>query len=188
MSVLGLTGDELSHSRVLAWLLQPTGRHGLGSMLLERILRVGWPELPLPDLGLAVVRREVPREDATGGTRADVVVLVGGCILIIENKVWAAESVLQCEAQFRHWRSEADDVRFLLLSRDGHLPSSVTSPEAREAWRAMSYRQLAGLIDERTSASHHADTAAMAVQQYRAALERLVGPATALGIATRSQG
>ena len=141
MSVLGATDDELSHSRVLAWLLQPTSRHGLGTSVLERILRAGWPDLAIPDLGMAVIRREVPREDALGATRADVVVTVGATVLVIENKVWAPESEAQCEAQYRHWRSEADDVRFLLLSRDGHLPSSAISPEARQAWRAMSYRQ-----------------------------------------------
>jgi hypothetical protein len=89
MSVLGATDDELSHSRVLAWLLQPTGRHGLGASVLERILRAGWPDLPIPDLGMAVVRREVPRDDLLGATRADVVVTMGATVLVIENKVWA---------------------------------------------------------------------------------------------------
>ncbi len=180
MSVLGATDDELSHSRVLAWLLGPTGRHGLGSSVLERILLAGWPELPIPDLGMAVVRREVPRDDLLGATRADVVVTVGATVLVIENKVWAPESPLQCEAQYRHWQAETDDVRFLFLTRDGHLPQTAISPEARAAWRAMSYRQLAGLLDERLDIIDTTDTAGMALRQYRAALERLVGPATAV--------
>ncbi len=188
MSVLGATDLELPHSRVLAWLLQPTGRHGLGSSVLERILRAGWPDMPMPDdVSMTVVRREVPRDDALGATRADVVVMVGPTILVIENKVWAAESEEQCEAQYRHWLPEADDVRFLFLSRDGYLPRSVVSPEAQAAWRAMSYRQLAGLLDELDDRLDPTDSAAMAVRQYRAALERLVGPATSFTITTREQ-
>ena len=187
MSVLGATDDELSHSRVLAWLLQPTGRHGLGSSVLDRLLRAGWPDLPVPDLGLAVVRREVPREDAISGTRADVVVNVDATVLIIENKVWAPESEAQCEAQYRHWHEEADDVRFLLVSRDGHLPLSAISAEAQAAWRAMSYRQLAGLLDELLDSTDRTDTASMALRQYRAALDHLVGPAAPFAITTRDQ-
>lgn len=187
MSVLEDTDLELSHSRVLAWLLQPTGRHGLGSSLLERILRAGWPDLPVPDLGTAIVRREVTRADELATTRADVVVMVGATVLVIENKVWAAESEAQCETQYRHWLPEADDVRFLFLSRDGYLPLSASSPEARAAWRAMSYRQLAGLLDELDASLDPTDSAAMAVRQYRVALERLVGPATTFTITTREQ-
>lgn len=187
MSVLGATDDELSHSRVLAWLLQPTGRHGLGSSLLERILKAGWPDLPIPDLGTAIVRREVTRSDDLATTRADVVVMVGATVMVIENKVWALESQEQCEAQYRHWLPEADDVRFLFLSRDGYLPRSAVSPDARAAWRAMSYRQLAGLLDELDDRLDSTDSAAMAVRQYRVALERLVGPAMSFTITTREQ-
>jgi hypothetical protein len=187
MGVLGATDDELSHSRVLAWLLQATGRHGLGASVLERIMRAGWPEAPIPDLGMAAVRREVPRHDELGATRADVVVTVGATVLVIENKVWAPESEGQCEAQYRHWHDEADDVRFLFLSRNGHLPRTAISPDARAAWRAMSYRQLAGLIDEQLSGVDAASTGGMAVRQYRAALERLVGSATEFSIITREQ-
>lgn len=174
MSILGETDLELPHSAVVAWLLDPTGRHGLGTALLRRILRAGWPEDPAPELAGAIVRREVPRDDGVRPTRADIVVWMDRTILVIENKVWAPEDPGQCEALHRTWVSEADDVRFLLLSRDGHLPYTAESPEARTAWRATSYRHVAGILDELMvpTAAH---TATMAVLQYREALRALVG-------------
>src|SRR4051794_1933502 len=42
MTILDLQRDELSHSAMVAWLLTPTGTHGLGSRLLEAILESGW--------------------------------------------------------------------------------------------------------------------------------------------------
>lgn len=187
MTVLGATDDELSHSRVVAWLLQPTGRHGLGFSVLHRILQTGWPQLPMPDLATAVVAREVPRPPDTGVTRADVVVWVGPTVLVIENKVWAPESSGQCQALFREWIDEAADVRFLLLSRDGHPPLTAISDDARSAWRAISYRHLAGLLQELTHRSVSADTAQRAVGQYQAALRHLVGAQDAFAITVRDK-
>jgi hypothetical protein len=94
---------------------------------------------------------------------------------------------LQCEAQYRHWQAEPDDVRFLFLTRDGHLPQTAVSAEARAAWRAMSYRHLAALLDERLDIIDTIDAAGMAVRQYRVALERLVGPATPFAITRRDE-
>ena len=130
---------------------------------------------------MAVVEREVP----LGVTRPDVVVTVGATILVIENKVWASESEEQCESQYRHWHSEADDVRFLFLSRTGYLPLSAVSAAAQAAWRAMSYRQLAGLLDDWLAVNDITDAASMAIPQYRATLKRLVGPAATFAITTR---
>jgi hypothetical protein len=187
MTVLGATHDELSHSRVLAWLLEPTGRHRLGGSILRRVLQAGWPRSPVPDLGAATVGREVPRQDEIGASRADVVVWVGPTVLVIENKVGASESDGQCETLYQHWAGEAEDVRFLLLSKGGHLPVSTISDDARVAWRAMSYGHLAGLLAELAGGPNDQDAARVAVRQYREALVHLVGAPTTFAITSRSQ-
>ena len=42
MTIVGRHRDELAHSNVIAWLLTPTGRHGLGTRLLKALFQAGW--------------------------------------------------------------------------------------------------------------------------------------------------
>ena len=143
LSIGEVASRELTHSAVFGWLLTPTGRHGLGTRLLEAILTAGWDEA-IPDLAAATVQREVTR----GARRADIVVTAGALTLVIENKVWAMESDAQCEDLFRLWAGEGQDARFLLLSPDGRPPRQVHTDEARNAWRTLSYRSLANWLEQ----------------------------------------
>lgn len=171
MHILGVQFDELRHSRVVGWLLDPSARHGLGDRILARILEAGWPSDPQPPTGLAVVSFEV----ALHRTRADVVVRMGPTVLVIENKVLAPERPRQCEDLYREWHTygAASDLRFLLLSLDGHAPHTTTSSEAAEAWRSMSYAALWALLDE---VPLNADTLRLehdSLRQYAATLAAL---------------
>jgi hypothetical protein len=171
MHILGVQYDELRHSRVVGWLLDPSARHRLGDRILARILEAGWPTDPRPPTSLAVVSFEV----ALHRTRADIVVRMGPTVLVIENKVLAPERPRQCEDLFREWHiyDAASDLRFLLLSLDGHAPHTTTSSEAAEAWRSMSYAALWGLLDE---VPLNADTLRLeqnSLQQYSATLDAL---------------
>ena len=175
MAVLGIAGNELSHSAVLAWLLAPAHRHGWGDAVLRALATTLWPEDLFPD-GPVVVERE--RVDPVGiGTRADVLAWVGVRVrlFVIENKVFAPESLAQCELLYESWRDQATDVRFALLSRTGAPPTSVLTDEARTAWRSFSHRQLADIVDaliqERPPVD---DLAASTIRQYLATLRRYV--------------
>lgn len=187
LTIAGATDDEVSHSRVVAWLLLPTGRHGLGTRILARTLEAGWPDAALPDLDAVDVVREVRRPVETGETRADVVVRAGPTVLVIENKVWSPEAPCQCESLYQHWIDETEDVRFLLLSRDGHLPLTAVTEDARNAWRALSYRRLAGLLTELGAGLEAEDIGRSVLSQYTDALHHLVGAALPFAITRRSQ-
>jgi hypothetical protein len=152
LSILGRDRDELVHSRVLAWLCEPRARHQLGSRFLRKLITGLWPELAGVALSGVVVDREIDRVTTIGattyGARADVVVYLDGATLVIENKVDAVEGPIQCERLFRVWRDEPGETRWLLLSPLGRAPASVATPEAAQAWTAVSYRILTAWLAE----------------------------------------
>jgi hypothetical protein len=172
LRVARVVDSELVHSNVVAWLLDPTSRHGLGDRVLSAILAAGWPDEPQPPTSRARVDREVPREHRI----ADVIVTVGRTTLVIENKVWSDESEAQCEDLYQLWSDGVSDVRFLLLTLDGHPPRQTKSRAAAEAWRSLSYRSLAALVAQ-VSKGQAATLASLAVLQYLASLDALVGRA-----------
>ena len=142
MHLARVADGELTHSNVLAWLLNPAGRHRLGDRLLVALMAEGWPGFPVPQTDGALVEREVPR----GGRIADVVIYMGPTTLVIENKVWAQESRRQCEDLYELWLDSGPDVRYLLLTPDGHPPRETRSEAAAGAWRSLSYPSLAGWL------------------------------------------
>jgi PD-(D/E)XK nuclease superfamily protein len=153
LHVTGVAGDELVHSAVLAWLLTPSARHGLGAKLLTELVRETW-SLEIGGAVAAVVRREVERRDRAGRRRADIVVELSDVTLVIENKVYSDESKDQCEDLYRLWTKLTPgqptgerDFRFVLISRHGRMPWSA-GDEARRFWRGLSYRWLERWLEE----------------------------------------
>ncbi len=141
LTIAGLGRSELSHSAVIAWLLDPNGSHGLGARCLHAVLAAGW-DLEVADIGSAVgVELEVTRVE----TRADIVVEFGSGTLIVENKVDAPEQQTQCDDFYREWGS---GVLYLLLSPTGARPLSAHRAETRAAWRSLSYGAFAKLLAE----------------------------------------
>jgi hypothetical protein len=147
LHVARVANGELVHSNVIAWLLDPTARHGMGAALLAKILSVGWPDVASPDPARATVGREVIREFRI----ADIVVTAGPTTVVIENKVWSDESDRQCEDLYEIWSDGVSDVRFLLLTLDGHAPRQTKSQAAADAWRSLSYASLVSWLSERSS-------------------------------------
>lgn len=137
LSVLGLQRDEVRHSRVLAWLLDPTGHHGLGPRLLGSLLTKLFPVEQFKGLG-----RARPRcEEVCGLARIDIVVRAPGLTLVIENKVDADEGDGQCDDYFNRYCHEPG-ARFVFLTPTGRRPWSATGPAA-VAFAPLSYRTVA---------------------------------------------
>ena len=116
LGVLGRRRDELVHSRVIAWLLVPTNRHGLGRRVLRGLLDHVWPGEDLLARGPVRVELEEPREapDDAGllrAARADIVVRGETLCLVIENKVDAGEGPDQCESLYWAFAEKADETR-----------------------------------------------------------------------------
>jgi hypothetical protein len=174
MKVLGREGDELSHSAVVAWLLDPTRPHRLGRRLLAALASRQWPSTPHDGLdGSVLVEREIwDVLDTT--TRADVLVWIGEeALWVIENKVFSDEGIDQCQRLYDRWAGQREDVRFILLSRSGEPPNSVRSEEARTAWTPLSYRDLVQILDElRSQAQPRDGIAESTVAQYIESVRR----------------
>ena len=96
---IGFVGQELVHSRFLAFLFDPTQNHGFGDLFLKSFLRKlaeSTDEVTLPrafaiadDQSLG--RTRVATEVNTGDGRIDILLLNEDqrWAVIIENKVWA---------------------------------------------------------------------------------------------------
>ena len=139
LSVIGHSRRETYHSAILAWLMDPLAPHGLGTRFLEEFLRTAdpdaWPELP-PDLHVYNVECEVTR----GECRADIVVYADQLLLVVENKVDAAEGERQCDRIYDAF-SDSSGARFVFLSPKGSKPRTATGTAAEE-FRKLSYRQV----------------------------------------------
>jgi hypothetical protein len=179
LHIARVSDGELVHSNVVAWLLTPTARHGLGGALLRAILEAGWPSAPVPNTVRAVVEREVTREYRI----ADIVVTMGATRLVIENKVWSDESDRQCEDLFELWSDGVSDVRFLLLTLDGHPPRQTRTLAAADAWRSLSYGALVSWLDA-TVPTMPSTWARSSIEQYLMSLRHLVRVQLPFEIAT----
>jgi hypothetical protein len=89
-SVLGLEDSEISHSLVLAWLLDRRGSHAQGSLFLREILRSVLPSSSQVS-NLAGERYRVATEVSHARSRIDIELIGQTFIIHIEVKVNAAE-------------------------------------------------------------------------------------------------
>lgn len=169
LGVLGLERDEVRHSRMVAWLLDPCATHGLGDRVLAGVLRTAFgddlPDAVLASLGAARSTCEVVRGDA----RIDVLVRSGALTLVIENKVDAAEGAGQCDAYHALFRDEPG-ARFVFLTPTGYAPRSA-SGDAREAFRPMSYGALRDLLASALGATATLGAGAPVARAYLRTLE-----------------
>jgi len=150
---LGVVRSELRHSNFLAWLLDPSGSHGLGPAFLSLFLRhvsrkaredgVEGDGLPTPfdvdawDLSGAEVRRE--------WRNIDLLVLdpENGAVCVIENKVFSAEHSDQLRKYRRQVATAFRDYEhrlFVFLSPGGLDPSDPH-------YVALAYDDVSRLLD-----------------------------------------
>ncbi len=152
LSVLNRHRDELTHSRLIGWLLTPTARHGLGRRFLRALLDHVWPGEELMQSGLVRVDIETTRSaaDEIGllrEARADIVVIGEDVTVVIENKVDAGEGLDQFERLYWAWADQPVETRWLFLSPTGRPPVTATSGAALAAWRTLGYGDLERLLD-----------------------------------------
>ena len=145
LGVIGRNRHEVTHSALVAWLLDPGMQHGLGVEFLERFLGRCFPEEQFENLGHAHCETEVAR----GRGRADIVVWGSDFTLVVENKVDALEGEDQCDYYYQAFNDEVRPL-FVFLTPEGRRPTSA-GQEAAEAYRALSYGEvlidLAGAIE-----------------------------------------
>jgi|TARA_B100001964_G_C14132223_1_gene553446 hypothetical protein len=142
LTIIGRSRRETYHSAVIAWLLEPGGRHRLGTTFLRAILDkcLTEGEFDTDDLAACVTDTEV---DAAS-SRADIVVSGPGLHLVIEVKVDAAEGPNQCQRLFDdHNGSEAG---FVFLTPSGGEPRSCND-DIRAVWAPLSFGWIANELE-----------------------------------------
>lgn len=165
MAIMRRERDELAHTYVLRWLLDPMGRHGLGTAVVERLVaRCGGHS---DDDAVAV--RHVDASYKGKGREADIVVWGRSFTLVIEIKIDADEQRCQCEDLYKNFRREVGPL-FLFLTPDGRRPRTAYSPEARRAFRVLSWRQVHRMIERVAS-----DAPTGAVEDYLSTLREQFG-------------
>jgi hypothetical protein len=140
LGVLGLHRHEVWHSRMLAWLLDPCGHHGLGSRVLSALLQRAFGGDTARAESARLALAEPTCEEARDGGRLDIIVRAPGLTLIIENKVDAVEAPGQCDAYFGSFGQEPG-AQFIFLTPTGRPPGSA-SGLAAEAFASVSYRDI----------------------------------------------
>ena len=149
---------ENTHSRMLAWLLNPTHRHGLGFGLVRRLLEHCSGE-PVP---AAPAVRTVKFFEWRHGREADLVVWGEDFTLIIENKVDADEQDDQCDDLYLNFEKEIAPL-FLFLTPDGRTPRTATTPCAQRAFRTVSWPEIGAMIEAALNEARPVPEAADAV-------------------------
>ena len=155
LSIINRAHDERTHSRMLAWLLTPTGRHGLRNMLLMRLLeyydlnhsRGGNTHLPQVR---GIVRSVECLKKLQNDREADIVVWGEDFTLVIEMKVNAGESSTQCDDLYEIFCAEPGS-RFLFLTRNGDKPETAKTRGAKEAFEAISWPKVRGMVEDALS-------------------------------------
>lgn len=162
LGVIGMSRRETYHSAILAWLLTPTKRHGLGARFLQRLLSRLAVESDPAWLHCVRVECEVTRLE----TRADIVVWGTDFTIVIENKVDAGEQPAQCERLHDRFCDEVSPA-FVFLTPTRAKPRSAGRANVAERFVLLSYRDLIADLD-----AILCDTAAQAVHDYRRTLAR----------------
>ena len=179
--VLGFEHGEIRHSRVLAWLLDPRGSHGLEELFLRR-----WLDQVFATTGTAGTPT---REEAAGASFRSVQVLrewghidvlarlhlTSGeeWVIAIENKVWAKQGYQQLERYRQRLAASFPKARRVLV----FLTVRDEAP-ADGAWLVMRHAQVAAvlescLVDRR---SHLAEGPRVLLENYLTTIRRMTMP------------
>jgi hypothetical protein len=166
--VLGIQRAEVRHSAMIAWLMDPCARHGLGTRFLASVLRRAFPNDAFAHLAGARTICEVTR----GECRADIVIGMTDATIILENKVDAEESPRQCDVLYERF-SEDRGARFILLTPLGNRPDTATG-DAAEAFASISYGDVRTALREALGATpeNHAPWGRRTAEDYLLTLGR----------------
>ena len=156
--LLGLGSYEETHSRILAWLLNPRENHRLGAAFLNKFLAATMPlAISGADWSAAQVQREWYNAVDGQGGKLDLLILDEGqqFLCAIENKVYSGEH----SGQLTRYRQALENRypeftrRYLFLSPWGTLAQDAAE---REHWQSVDYSLICQLVAE--TAQNFADS------------------------------
>jgi hypothetical protein len=171
-AALKLTGNEVLHCRMLAWLLDPLAPHGLGVKivgdLLDHIAASG-SEVVLP-AERQIERTRLVTEEARGATRADLILYGTGWTVVIEAKLTAGEQPTQGERLATGW----PDAILVYLTPGGRAMKTAGAAE----WIPLRWAAIWTMVRDAYEAARepgtaNAATARCAVRDYLIATRTL---------------
>lgn len=129
--------DENRLSDVLALLLDPRGAHGQGDLFLRLLIDKLNTGLSAKHTKHAWVQREAPTRRIVNNRRRMDVLVDAGDLVVIENKVNAAEQPEQVKDYLEHLQhciqGRSANSTLIYLTPNGRLPDSIKrEDEARE--------------------------------------------------------
>ncbi len=134
--VMGAVRQELRHSDFLAFMLNPSGKHGLGDKFLKRFLMRVLKETKV-QIDISAIHVDVL--DLSGATveresqHIDILVhdVKQGFVCVIENKIYSGEHSDQLNRYLQSVKQRFGDVDYFIpifLSPDGTPPEDENSP------------------------------------------------------------
>ncbi len=181
-----LWGLEEFHSKVLAWLLDPRGSHGLGDRFLTLfLLQAGMPPVGYPQDWTAteVIREWKHVVDGQQGYLDILIVNYAQQILCaVENKVFSSEHSNQL-TRYRKALEESSYSTFakylVFLTPQGTFPARE---EDKRQWKPLAYSKVFGIVQQ--VVDDHKIPARTGVRgflnQYATTLRRNIMPETSL--------
>ncbi|MYA37992.1 MAG: hypothetical protein F4194_04205 [Acidimicrobiia bacterium] len=173
LQIVGLARHENTHSRMLEWLLNPMGRHGLGCEFVERLVEHCTRKPVSAPLAVRKVKFSVWRNDR----EADLVVWGRNFTLVIENKVDASEQPSQCDDLYENFKNEKAPL-FVFLTPSGRKPHTATTRCSQRAFNTLSWPEVRAMLEEALNKSQPAAEVAGAtdvVNNYLRTLEEQFG-------------
>ena len=162
--VLKITRNEIRHSNMLAWLLDPSENHGLNDNVLTGFVRFATCALPngslfedlLMDCGDFFIQRE--------WRNIDLIAMSGAnrYVLCIENKISTGEH----SDQLNRYRAIIEETypeyrhRFILLSPEGIEASDSAH------WHSMEYQDVLDILESALASSNPGKEASNLINNY----------------------
>ena len=179
---LGVSRSEGTHSKILAWLLNPREKHSMGDFFLKEFLietKIAAEETRDQDWSETRVRREWRNEFDGEIGFLDILVFNSSARFVcgIENKVFSGEHSDQLrryrQALCREFREFTRSHIF--VTRDGTVPIRA---EERKWWTSVGYGTILQLVEkaiERGKVRGNDETSAF-LEQYATTLRRRIVP------------
>ena len=178
LEVAGLGRQETKHSRVLAWLLRPDESHGLGTSLIDFLIRQASEAGKLPP-GVLAAELLGKADDAVvvceSVSNIDLFIWSAKARLVmtIENKVDAGLSDTQLNKYFQYVERVYPDCTHLyfFLTPAGYKVPLDKSAEP-ETWTPISYGDIVGVLEGTVSPDEPRSRASDLVLDYVDHLKR----------------
>lgn len=146
-NILGHTSKELTHSKIIASLLDPRGRHHMGTKFMDAFIDV----VGIDKIRFDSSHSSVITEKPIGKVENDYEYLDGGRIdiilsdwdghnIIIENKIYAKDQYRQLVRYSRH---KTDSIPILYLTPIGKKPTEFSCKGLKEGddYKCISYQE-----------------------------------------------